>query len=148
MKLAWLSPNTVEWEQSIPLISNVPWQAGSHLARQMQHKHWLDWEGVLSLWDGETLVGFCALLQEDLLKNSDLTPFIGVVFVAEKYRGHRFSETLVYEAEQRARSYDFAQAYIVTQHVGLYEKYGYQKIAESEDIFNRPVNVYRKNLSS
>ncbi|MCU7358270.1 GNAT family N-acetyltransferase [Enterococcus dispar] len=145
MRFTWVK-ETAEWERAIPLIAQVPWPAGAYLARQMENNKLRDWEDVLICWENEELVGFCALLRKDILKETALTPFISMVFVSEKYRGKRMSEKFVKKAEQKAYSLDFKSTFITTQHVGLYEKFGYHKIAEQIDIFNRCLSIYQKNL--
>lgn len=146
MKYTWVA-KTAMWDKAILSIEKVPWPAGAHLAEQMKNHALTDWENVLVCWQKEELVGFCALLKKDILKQTALTPFIGVVFVAEKYRGHRISQKLVAKAEEKARSLGFEHTFIATQHLGLYEKFGYHKIGEEKDIFDRWLNLYQKDLT-
>lgn len=97
---------------------------------------------------GKRRIGrFLRAVKKDILKQTALTPFIGVVFVAEKYRGHRISQKLVAKAEEKARSLGFEHTFIATQHLGLYEKFGYHKIGEEKDIFDRWLNLYQKDLT-
>ena len=42
----------------------------------------------------------------------------------------------------------FQGVYIVTQHVGLYEKWGYSQIDEAEDKFGRSMRVLEKNFNT
>ncbi|MGM0139310.1 hypothetical protein IGI65_001765 [Enterococcus sp. DIV0755b] len=145
MRFTWIK-DTSEWEKAIPLIAQVSWQAGAYLAQQMKSNSLTDWENVLVCWNGKELVGFCALLKQDIVKETTLTPFIGVVFVAEKYRGRKISQQLVKRAERKAVELGFKKVFIATSHKSLYEKFGYHKIGTKEDIFDRFLFVYQKDL--
>ena len=54
-----------------------------------------------------------------------LTPWIGFVFTEPVYRGHRYAGQLLTHAEKCAHKLGYSKIYICTDHVGLYEKYGY-----------------------
>ena len=68
------------------------------------------------------------------------------MFVAEKYRGRKISQQLVKRAERKAVELGFKKVFIVTSHKSLYEKFGYHKIGIKEDIFDRFLFVYQKDL--
>ena len=47
------------------------------------------------------------------------------MFVGESHRGHRLSQRLIDAAANYAASLGFARVYLVSDHRGLYEKYGF-----------------------
>ena len=62
----------------------------------MKENGFLPWERVLAACEGEEIVGFCTLSQKDELpENLPYAPFIGFVFVEERYRGRRISEKMI-----------------------------------------------------
>lgn len=51
----------------------------------------------------------------------------------EEYRGHRISERLIEAVNQYAKLLGFKEIYILSEYIGLYEKYGYHYV---KDIVN------------
>jgi N-acetylglutamate synthase-like GNAT family acetyltransferase len=134
------------WSHFAKLIGDVSWPAGKYLANEMLGGRLSDWERVIVLMDHDHLVGFCAVVQEDIVKNTGYSPFIGFVFVSEQYRGRGLSQTLVKLAESQIKQTGFHKAYIVTKHVGLYEKVGYQQIDTSVDQMGKKMRILAKQL--
>ena len=52
-------------------------------------------------------------------------PYIGFMFVDELYRGNRLSQQLICYAMDYLKNVGFDKVYIVSDHVNLYEKYGF-----------------------
>ena len=48
----------------------------------------------------------------------------------EEYRGHRISEKLISFANEYAKQIGFDKTYIPSEHIGLYEKFGWQFVEE------------------
>lgn len=145
MREVWLTQKEPQSASLIEQIKNISWPAGAHLAELLENHKLTDWEQVLILNDQEKLVGFVAVLKEDLLENFPWTPFIGLVFVHEDYRGQHLSELLVKKTEEKLIQVGFHEAYIMTRETGrLYEKLGYQKIAETKDKFGHLEEVLHK----
>lgn len=141
----WVTQKEPEAADIIEQIKYISWPAGAHLAKLLEEQKLTDWEQVFILSQAEKLVGFVAVLKEDLLENSPWTPFIGLVFVHEDYRGQHLSELLVEKAEEKLVALGFEEAYIMTRKTsGLYEKLGYQKIAETKDKFGHLEEILHK----
>ncbi|MEY2349460.1 GNAT family N-acetyltransferase [Lentilactobacillus buchneri] len=134
------------WQHFAKLIGNVSWPAGKYLANEMLGGRVSDWERVIILMDDDQLVGFCAVVREDIVKGTGYSPFIGFVFVSEDYRGRHLSQQLVKLAENQIKQIGFHKAYIVTKHVGLYEKLGYEQIDTSVDQLGRKMRILAKQL--
>jgi len=71
------------------------------------------------------------------------TPYIGFVFVGERYRGKRLSGKLILSALAYAKELGFDQAYLISDHVNLYEKYGFVKIDEKEAPWGAMQSIYK-----
>ena len=74
------------------------------------------------------------------------SPYIAIVYVDPNFRANGISKELVKIAENQLLKVGFQSIYIVTQHVGLYEKWGYSQIDEAEDKFGRIMRVLEKNF--
>jgi N-acetylglutamate synthase-like GNAT family acetyltransferase len=75
--------------------------------------------------DGSRMAGFCTLSETDCLPDVEYTPCISYVFVGEPYRGNRLSQRLISSALDYAGELGFQEVYLISDHVGLYEKYGF-----------------------
>ena len=125
------------WEPLARYAEKCSWQAGPFLAKQMRANTFTDWERVLvALDDNAHIAGYCTLAKTDCIPNVPYTPYIGFMFVGEQYRGHRLSEKLIRFALQYAKELGFEEVYLVSDHVNLYEKYGFVKIDEKPPSWN------------
>ena len=101
---------------------------------------------VLMLVNGTELVSFCTLAKLDDVQPTTLTPWIGWVYTFPHYRGNRYSERLISHAESIAKQDGANAVHISTNHVGLYEKFGYEFLTEAKDVEGEDTRVYKKNL--
>ncbi len=102
--------------------------------------------GLFIMADGEKLVSFCTFTQRDCIKDDMLFPWIGFVFTAPEYRGNRYIGKLIEYACNKAKEQDYKKVYIATDHIGLYEKYGFTYIESRADIYGEEARIYLKNL--
>ena len=135
------------WEKTIAFAQGSSWKAGPFLARRMRANDFLDWERVVVAADGENLAGYCTFTEKDELpEDSGFSPFIGFVFVDERYRGNRISEQMIAEALRYAGQIGFLAVYLMSGEHGLYEKYGFEKIGDYETIYGTTDQLFRKTL--
>ena len=135
------------WEKTISLAENCSWKAGPFLARRMKENDFLPRERVLATCAGEEVVGFCTLSQKDELPEAlPYAPFIGFVFVEERYRGQRISEKMIEAAARYAKALGYRCVYIMSGEAGLYEKYGFHKIGDFETIYGTTDQLFEKEL--
>lgn len=119
------------WEGVAAYAEACSWRAGSLLANQMRSKSFRDWERVFAAFtEGGDIAGYCTLAAHDCLPDVPYTPYIGMVFVGEPYRGQRLSERMIDAASDYAASLGFSRVFLVSDHMGLYEKYGFLKADE------------------
>ena len=131
-------------------ISKSDWGAGQYLAYLLRENKLFDLIGensrVLMLTDGETLISFCTLAKFDDVQPTVLTPWIGFVYTFPEYRGKRLSGDLLGFAEKLAKQDGATNVYISTNHIGLYEKYGYEFFTDAKDVEGEDTRVYRKKI--
>ena len=137
-------------EYWISQISKSDWGAGQYLAYLLQENKLFDLVGensrVLMLIEGENLISFCTLAKLDDVQPTDLTPWIGFVYTYPEYRGKRLAGELLTFAEKLAKQDGATDVYISTNHIGLYEKYGYEFFTESKDVEGENTRVYKKTI--
>ena len=131
-------------------IGKSDWSAGQYLYRLLSQDTISQVAGdgpmVMLLADGEELVSFCTYAEKDDISPTELTPWIGFVYTFPKYRGHRHIQKLFDAVENMAKAENVAALYISTDHVGLYEKYGFEFYAMMTAVRGEPSRVYRKKL--
>ena len=129
-------------------IQKSDWGAGQFLYELLRDNRLKEMCGektrVLMLAEGDKLVAFGTLAEMDDIQPTDLTPWVGFVYTFPEYRGHRYAGELLAHAEKLATEDGMEYVYISTNHVGLYEKYGYEFYQMMKDIGDEDSRVYRK----
>ena len=137
-------------EPLIEKIAACDWSAARYLAKLLRTDGFfsaLGGEGDLfMLMDGENLVSFATLTRQDCIPDESLTPWVGFVYTAPQYRGHRYSQQLLAHAEAIAAAQGHSRVYLSTDHVGLYEKYGYKYMENRVDCWGCNERILRKDL--
>lgn len=98
------------------------------------------------LTNDKELVSFCTLAEEDDIRDSGLTPWIGFVYTFPQYRGNRYAVILLEHGYETAKNYGAKQIYISTGETGLYEKYGYTFYKIMKDAHGEDSRVYKINI--
>ena len=141
------SENKEHW---LSEIGKSDWGAGNFLKELLETGKLKETVGenaeVLLLSEGEELVSFCTFADFDDIQPTELTPWIGFVFTFPKFRGNRHAGKLLAYAEKLAKKKGFEKIHISTNHVGLYEKYGYEFFQIMKDIDGEDSRVYTKQL--
>ena len=76
--------------------------------------------------DGERIVGGLGVIENDFHDRPDLTPNVCAVYTEESYRCKGIAGTLLNMAVEDLRSKGISPAYLVTDHTGFYERYGWE----------------------
>ena len=135
------------WLRTMDYARKCSWRAGSYLASKMQNNDFESNERVLIAIKDNRIAGFCTFANQDELSDEyGFTPFIGFVFVDEKYRGNRISEKLIDAACNYARQQNYSKVYLMSGELGLYEKYGFVKMGEYKTIYDTVDQLFSKNL--
>lgn len=131
----------------IDIIAKQNWSAAKYLAKALVNQKMFDdyfKEGNVYIMEyNKDFVGFATLSIKDCINDNSLFPWIGFLFINEKYRHHRYSQIFMEYLEQIAfKKYPYV--YICTNHKGLYEKYGYTYLFDRLDLWNEKNMVYIK----
>lgn len=142
--------NISEQKQWIEKIRECDWGAAKFLAGILENNTFGKLTGngrLIIMTDKERIVSFCTLAQKDCIDDDTLFPWIGFVYTAPEYRGNRYSGRLVEYACNEASAQGFENIYIATDHMGLYEKYGFTYIESRVDIYGEESRIYCRNLN-
>ena len=135
------------WNETISFAENCSWIAGPLLAELMRGNRFLAWERVFVACEEDQIVGFCTFTKKDEMPDKyDFSPFIGFVFVDEKYRGKRISEMMIKAATKYAEECGYEAIYLMSGIIGLYEKYGFSKLGDYETIYGTPDQLFVKPI--
>ena len=144
--IAAINPADSLWSTALAFVDACPWRGARSLARKMREGCFIGWQRViLATVDGEP-AGFCTLAAEDGLVDDDRTPFIGYVYVDERFRGRRLSERMIRVAEDLAHTAGFTRMYIRSGEEGLYEKFGYESCGVGRDRYGEVETVFSREL--
>ena len=76
--------------------------------------------------DGEAIVGGLGVIENDFHDRKDLTPNVCAVYTEESYRKHGIAGALLNMAVEDLRHHGISPVYLVTDHTGFYERYGWE----------------------
>ena len=137
------------WEKVMEFASTCSWRAGAALAERMRENAFTERERVIVAVEDDRIAGFCTFSEKDELPDRyDFTPFIGFVYVDERFRGRRLSGKMIDHAMRLAAGSGFSKVYIMSGEIGLYEKYGFTKLGDYETVYGTTDQLFVKAVKS
>ena len=76
--------------------------------------------------DGDRIVGGLGVIENDFHDRKDLTPNVCAVYTEEAYRSQGIAGRLLNMAVEELRGKGVSPVYLVTDHTGFYERYGWE----------------------
>ena len=76
--------------------------------------------------DGEQIVGGLGVIENDFHDRKDLSPNICAVYTEETHRNQGIAGNLLNMAVEDLHSKHIAPVYLVSDHIGFYERYGWE----------------------
>lgn len=146
MDFQLLTPSDKLWRKVSGYAGNCSWNAGKSLAEAMNKKLFTEWERVVVALADQEICGYCTVAKTDCIPDVPYTPYIGYLFVGEAYRGHRLSQKLMQFAMDYLKSLGFDRVYLVSDHDGLYEKYGFTIIDRKTAPWGSVEKIYWQRL--
>lgn len=118
-------------EALLRFVENFSWdEVKEHTVRVIKNWEFEGWETpFVALADG-CIAGMVTIMKSDYYPLPEIYPWISTLFVSEEYRGRRISGKLVDFANEYAKQHGFDRTYIPSEHIGLYEKYGYSYLRD------------------
>ena len=87
--------------------------------------HQTEYGWYLCIYKNE-IVGGLGVIENDFHNRSDLTPNICAVYTKENHRNNGIAGKLLNIAVEDLRNKNISPVYLLTDHIGFYEKYGWQ----------------------
>ena len=76
--------------------------------------------------DGAQIVGGLGVIENDFHDRKDLTPNVCAVYTEESHRKQQIAGNLLCMAVEDLRSKGISPVYLLTDHTGFYERYGWE----------------------
>ena len=131
-------------------IEECDWNAAKFLAKLLKNNQLTKVLGanslVFVLIDNDNIVSFLTLSDQDCIIDPTKKCWIGFVYTDVKYRGNRYSELLINEAINVAKINNHNIIYLATDHIGLYEKYGFTYLESKIDMYGELSRMYFKKI--
>ena len=138
-------------KEYIAFLEQCKWSAAKFFAdiikEKTYEKHLGEKPTAFFLLDGENIVSFCTLSQKDVIDDEKLSPWIGFVYTSQQYRGNSYSKIVIDQALKIAKSKNCERVYLATDHIGLYEKFGFEYLENRIDVWNENSRIYYFDLN-
>ncbi len=93
--------------------------------------------------DGERIVGGMGVIENDFHDRKDLAPNVCAVYTEETHRCRGIAGRLLDMAVEDLRAKGISPVYLVTDHTGFYERYGWEFFCTAQgDGEDHPTRVY------
>jgi len=92
--------------------------------------------------NGNHIVGGLGVIENDFHDRKDLTPNVCAVYTEEAFRGHGVAGHLLGLVVQDMRAKGIMPLYLVTDHTGFYERYGWEFLCTAKDDGGNETRVY------
>ena len=96
--------------------------------------------------EGGRLLSFLTLTRQDCIRDMTKIPWIGFVYTFPEYRGQGCCRRLMDYAAEEAAKLGYKELFVATDHVGLYERMGYEYIGSTPDVWGEDSRVYHKAI--
>ena len=159
-----LEKGTADFDRMVAFAEKCSWIWGRRLGERLKDepvsdgtdgfpkgafvKRGTEWEiPIADFGENGEPRGFGVLSSTDF-PEGDYIPWVANLFVEKDFRGHRISEKLIEVMERKAKELGYDIIYLVTDHVNLYEKYGYEKFETCTAPWDpdQTESIYRKKL--
>ena len=93
-----------------------------------------------------TIAGGVGLITNDFISRMDLWPWLCALRIEENYRGQNLSALLIAQLKADVAAMGFPNLYLATDHVGFYEKHGFEYIGDGYHPWGDVSRIYKACL--
>ncbi len=132
-------------------LRDCDWRAGHFLhgilSTEGMERTFGSFVEIYMLIQGDKLIGFMTLSEkEDCIVIEDAPkPWLGFLCIMPQYRNHRLCSLLLEHGRNAAGAMGYEYVWLTTDHIGLYEKFGFTHIRTVSDRSGNPSKVYIKS---
>ncbi|MCX7657103.1 MAG: GNAT family N-acetyltransferase [Oscillospiraceae bacterium] len=113
-------------------------------------EHSINIENPLPRWylleDNGEIIGCAGLLINDFISRMDLFPWLSSLYVDEGRRGNSLGSLLINHIKEDAKKAGFSTLYLGTEHIGYFEKFGFQHIGTGYHPWGDSSRIYKIEL--
>jgi N-acetylglutamate synthase-like GNAT family acetyltransferase len=92
------------------------------------------------------IIGCAGLITNDFISRMDLYPWVCALFIDEKQRGNSYGSLLLEQAKKDSKEAGFKHLNLSTDHIGYYEKYGFDYIGQGYHPWEEESRIYQTEL--
>ena len=92
--------------------------------------------------DGGKIVGGMGVIENDFHERKDLSPNVCAVYTKEEYRGQGIAGKLLNIVVDDMKSKGISPIYLITDHTGFYERYGWEFLCMVQGSDPEPSRMY------
>jgi len=138
-----------EYLKEVVTLTRLEWGSKKETKEEFEHKVNQNIDKIknnfdnpyfskLILLDGDNLVGFISLFENDGEEMKDLKPWYATMYVKKEYRGMGYSKILNDAILKEAKNKGFKKVYLKTNLINYYEKFGaiyIDKLSNGEKLY-------------
>ena len=94
------------------------------------------------LEDEGQIIGCAGLTTNDFISRGELYPWLTALFIEESRRGNGYAGLLMDRAKADTKKMGFEYMYLSTEHIGFYERYGYEYIGQGYHPWGGESRIY------
>ena len=126
------------------------WSGTNPLIYDNAIKHSITADNSLPQWylleDDNEIIGCAGLITNDFISRGDLYPWLCALYIDEKNRGNNYATQLIEKAKSDTKESGFENMYLCTEHIGYYEKYGFEYIGQGYHPWGESSRIYQITL--
>ena len=92
--------------------------------------------------DGDKIVGGMGVIENDFHERKDLFPNICAIYTEDEYRKRGIAGKLLAMVVEDMRSKGITPVYLITNHTGFYERYGWEFYCMVQGSDSEPSRIY------